>query len=230
MALKYGWNYQNIIRINLPRWDKYNILNNNNNILKDNKIIKNNSIYLMFTWRDIKKNKKISTFYFKNILNLINNNQLENALNKNNINLYFTLHHKLRLFKNKLKINKNIKYIEENEISLCLEKIDLVVSDFSSIIFDIIYRRKPYIIYIPDGNDPKIFNNYKKNYYELIESIKNGTIYFENKYFELNETISKIIYYINNNFNLEPKLEKFYDTFKLKKGIIMNEFINILIN
>ena len=230
MALKYGWNYQNIIRINLPRWDKYNILNNKTYILKDNKTIRNNSIYLMFTWRDIKKNKIISKFYFKNILNLIHNNQLESALNKNNINLYFTLHHKLRIFKNKLKLNKNMQYIEENVISLCLEKIDLLVSDFSSIIFDIIYRRKPYIIYIPDGNDPKIINNYKKNYYELIESIKNGTIYFENKYFELNETINKIIYYINNNFNLEPKLEQFYDTFKLKKGRIMNEFINILTN
>ena len=230
MALKYGWKYKNIIKINLPRWDNYNIINNNTLLLKNNQVIHNNSIYLMFTWRDIKKNKTISIHYFKNIINLINNNLLKIALNKKNIILYFTLHHKLSIYKNKLNINKYVQYIEENEISICLKKISLVISDFSSIIFDLIYRRKPYIIYIPDANDPQIKNIYKKNYYELIESIKNGTIYFQNKYFELNETIDKIVYYINNNFNLEPKLEKFYDSFELKKGIIMNDFINILKN
>ena len=230
MALNYGWNINNIIKINLPRWDNYNIINNNTFMLKNNQIISNNSIYLMFTWRDIKNNKNISTHYFKNILNLINNNLLKIALIKNNIILYFTLHHKLSIYKNKLKINKYIQYIEENEISICLTKINLVISDFSSIIFDIIYRRIPYIIYIPDANDPEIKTIYKKNYYELIESIKNGTIYFKNKFFGLNETIEKIVYYINNNFNLEPELEKFYDSFELKKKRIMNDFIKILIN
>ena len=230
MALNYGWKNKNIIKINLPRWDNYNVINKNNFLFKNNHTIRNNSIYIMFTWRDIKNNKNISTHYFKNILNLINNNLLKIALNKKNIILYFTLHHKLSTFKNKIKMNKYIQYIEEKEISICLSKTNLVISDFSSIIFDIIYRRKPYIIYIPDANDPEIKAIYKKNYYELIESIKNGTIYFENKYFELNKTIDKIVYYINNNFILEPKLQKFYDTFEFKKGRIMNDFINILKN
>ena len=228
MALKYGWKNKNIIRINLPRWDKYNTINNNTNLLKNNKTINNNSIYLMFTWRDIKKKKAISIYYFKNILNLINNNLLKIALNKKNITLYFTLHHKLSIYKNKIKLNKYIQYIEENEISICLTKISLVITDFSSIIFDIIYRKKPYIIYIPDAYDPELKTIYNNNYFELIESIKNGTIYFENKFFELNKTIDKILDYINKDFILEPELEKFYDSFKFKKGRIMNEFINIL--
>lgn len=58
--------------------------------------------------------------------------------------------------------------------------------------------------------------------------MKNGTIEFENKYFEINETINKIIYYINNNFKLEPKLEDFYDSFNIKKTNSINQFINYL--
>ena len=53
----------------------------------------------------------------------------------------------------------------------------------------------------------------KKTYYELIQSLKNGTIYFENKFFYIKDVVNKIKYYINNNFILETKLEKFYDAF-----------------
>ena len=60
--------------------------------------------------------------------------------------------------------------------------------------------------------------------------MKNGTIIFENKYTNLNETINKIIYYINNNFNLEPKLVKFYDSFGFKNGSNINIFIEYLKN
>ena len=60
--------------------------------------------------------------------------------------------------------------------------------------------------------------------------MKNGTIEFENKYFEINETINKIIYYINKNFKLEPKLEDFYNSFQLKNMDNINNFINYLKN
>ena len=40
----------------------------------------------------------------------------------------------------------------------------------------------PFIMYIPDAIDPEIKNVYESKYYELINSLKNGTIIFENKY------------------------------------------------
>jgi CDP-glycerol glycerophosphotransferase (TagB/SpsB family) len=224
---KYGWKDKNIIKINLPRWDKYN-----NQYLNycDNCNIKNNSIFIMFTWRSFKKGKIISDDYFKNIINLINNDKLFFVLNSNKIILYFTLHHKLNKYKNRFRTNKYIQFIEEINISEVISKTNLLITDFSSIIFDIIYRRKPFIIYIPDANDPKIEITYQRNYYELIQSLKNGTIFFENKYFNYIEVINKIFYYIKNNFNLEPKLEKFYDCFEIKKGNNTKEFINYITN
>ena len=104
----------------------------------------------------------------------------------------------------------------------------MVVSDFSSIIFDIMYRKKPFVLYVPDANDPEIENIYIRNYYELILSLKNGTFSFENKFFNLNETINKIIYYINNDCTLEPNLQKFYESFGFKKSNNTITFINYI--
>ena len=233
VAKKYGWIEKNIIKINLPRWDKYNDDKKNINILEKNEKIKANSIFIMFTWRNIIKNKQISSDYIKNIIKLINNKILNKEAKKNNIIIYLVFHRLIynkyiNIFIKKLKKNKNIELINQNEISECLKKTSLVVTDFSSIIFDLMYRRKPYVIYIPDANDPEIINIYKSDYYELIKSMKNGTIIFENKYFNIDEAINKIVYYIKNNFNIEPKLAKFYDSFGFKNGNNINEFINYL--
>ena len=193
---KYGWDDENIIKMNLPRWDRYN---NNFYISKNTN---NKSIFAMFTWRLIKKDKSIS--------------------------IYFTLHHKLKRFKNIIKNGNYVKYIKETEISQSLSTSNLIVSDFSSIIFDFIYRRMPFIMYIPDAIDPGIKNVYEDKYYELINSLKNGTIIFENKFFDINNTIKKILYYIRKDFILEPKIEKFYDSFGLKKFNSTSNFINYL--
>ena len=228
MAKKHGWKDENIIKINLPRWDKYNneILSNLNLQSK----FKTQSMLFMFTWRNIKPKKDISSYYIENIITLLTNTNLTEILNKNNISLYFTFHRYI-IDKYKIKYietiskNKYIKYIEQNDISDCLSKTSLVVSDFSSIIFDMMYRRKPFILYIPDANDPDIRNIYFKDYSQLIESLKNRTFYFENTFFDINSVVEKIIYYINNNFNIEQNLTKFYNSFELKKGKNINYFI-----
>ena len=232
IAKKYGWKDDNIIKINLPRWDNY--VNYEKNTRGKKVKSENNSIFIMFTWRDLKYKKIISPYYFQNIINLLDNHILYNELVKNNIIIYFSIHHLLNeyiyIFKNKYINNRYIKFINTSNIYNCLLKSSLIVSDFSSIIFDLIFRRKPFIIFIPDANDPQIKDIYTKDYYELIESMKNGTIEFMNKYFNINETINKIIYYINNDFNLEPKMLKFYDSFQLRKGNYINKFINYLNN
>ena len=88
---------------------------------------------------------------------------------------------------------KFIKIIKNEMISNILIKSSLIVTDFSSVIFDFIYQKKPAIIYIPDYNDPKIKDLYSENYYNLIKSLGNGTIYFENKFDNINDAVDKII-------------------------------------
>ena len=235
LAKKYGWKNKDIIKMNFPRWDKYN---NNYEILaslQNKDKIKTNSIFIMFTWRCIKQNKYISPYYHQNIEKLLKDDILNKKLINNKIFLYITFHrfiiHKYKKkFNNILKDNKYIQIINQNEISECLSKTQLIISDFSSVIFDLIYRRKPIIIFIPDSNDPNIKELYDKDYFKIIESLKTGKVKFENKYFTVKDTIKKIVYYINNNFTLEKSLKNFYDTFGLKKGNNIKKFIKYLKN
>jgi hypothetical protein len=58
LAIKLGWKRENIIKLNLPKWDKYNEQNNSKSALK-NISYNNSSILIMFTWREIIRNKRI---------------------------------------------------------------------------------------------------------------------------------------------------------------------------
>ena len=226
MTLKYGWKAENLIKFNLPKWEKYNNINKSSTEIGN---IKSESIFIMFTWREIKYNKKISFQYINNIKSLITNDELNNNLINNNLTLYFSLHHRMLKYKNKFKFGHNIKYLEEKNIAECLSKTNLVVTDFSSIIFDIIYRRKPYIIYIPDAYDPLIRNKYIERCYKVINNFKNNDFKFENIYFDLNSTIDKINNYIHNHFQLDSKLSTFYKEFNFSNDTSINDFINYIL-
>ena len=71
-------------------------------------------------------------------------------------------------------MNKHISYVNQEKITECILKSNLIITDFSSIIFDYMVKNKPYIIYIPDANDPNISNKYDENYYKLINNLRNG--------------------------------------------------------
>ena len=226
VPIKYGWKYENLIRFNLPRWEKFNFLKESMN---EEQKIKSNSIFIMFTFRELKAGKEISNDYINNIVDLLNNEQLINNLANKNITLYFSLHHTVMSLKEKFKFGRNIKYIYENDISECLSKINLLITDYSSIIFDVIYRKKPYIIYIPDANDSKINENYREVCYNLIKNFTNNDFGFENVFFELNSTLEKINYYIDNEFRLDNRLVKFYKEFNFPQGCFMDDFIGSLL-
>jgi len=229
-AKKYGWNDDNIIKIGLPRWDFF-IENENKSIsFSKNNMYINKSIFAMFSWRSLKRNQSISKYYFKNILKLINDKTLIKILKENNITFYYSLHHMIEKYKILFQINPFIIYINQEKIIDCLIKSNLIITDFSSIIFDIIVRKKPYIIFIPDSDDPNLNKIYTNNYYKLINDIRKGNINFENRFFNIEEAVTKIIYYINNQFELEPKLKKFYQSFQLKSNNNTQNFINYLIN
>ena len=229
IAKKYGWKDENIIKMNLPRWDKFNNFNNINNL--NNNETYNNSIFVMFTWRFIKK--RMSPYYFINIIRLLKDSKLRKELELNNITLYLTFH---RFFIKKyfaktvhiLKFFKYIKNIKQNQISDVLAQTDLVVTDFSSIVFDLMYRRKPFVIYIPDTEDPSINKIYSDDYHYLIKNMRNGNFHFENIFFNIKEAVDKIIYYISNKFQLDTSLEKLYDSFSFKKDNNVEKFIEYL--
>ena len=230
LAKKYGWTDNNIIKNCLPKWDKYEKYKEKI-IFSSDYNNNNKSIFIMFTWRNLVNNSvNISSLYLNNIIDLINNNNLKKNLIKNNIILYFTFHPNFEKYKNTIYFHELVKYIGINNISDCLMKSNLLISDFSSIIFDMIYQRKPFLIFIPDIFDPNIKDIYEQGYYEIINDFKNGRINFKNTFFNIKETVKKIIYYIENDFKIESELEQFYNSFELNCKNNTKNFINYLIN
>ena len=211
IAKNYGWYDENIVKIGFPRWDRFSEYQTNN---------KNISIFLMFTWRKMRYGKNISQYYLNNTINLLSNRKLNNLLTKRNITLFYTFHHELKKYINLkyfeiLKNYKNIKRINQSQIFENIAKSSLLISDFSSISFDFIYQKKPVVLFVPDSDDPNIKDIYIEEYYDIINGLKNDSIDFENKFFTLKKAINKIIYYIKNNFTVDLKLKKFYNSFHL---------------
>ena len=129
---------------------------------------------------------------------------------------------------NLIKSNNFIKYINQEEILESLTKSNLIISDFSSVIFDFIYQKKPFIIYIPDFEDPNISNLYTKEYIDTINYLKNNSIFCENKFNTIEDTVNKIIFYINNNFKIENKLKNYYKFFQFKRKNNIDSIIDYL--
>ena len=137
----------------------------------------------------------------------------------------------LEIYKNMLDFgNTQIEIISQNDIFKCIANSNLLITDFSSVIFEFIYLNKPYIMFIPDGEDPNITIYYNKDYSNLIKSLKEDSIQFMNKFFDINQVVDKIIYYINNEFKLENNLIEFYRSFNLSCGNNTMKFINYLEN
>ena len=224
---KYGWKEENLIKMNLPRWDKYN---HEKRQIRGKGNMNENSVFFMFTWRELKTNKNVTLSYFENIIKILNNEILINKAKENYITLYFSIHHKFIKYKDDFTINQYIKTVGEDDISDCLSKTSLIVTDYSSIIFDMIYRRKPYIIFIPDAYDPEIKINYLKTSYNIIKKFKYNHFSFENIFFDINSTVNKINYYIDNRFEIDLELIKLYNDFKFKHSNTKKEFIDYLLN
>ena len=56
--------------------------------------IRHKSIIIIFIWREIKKGRKITKYYFHNIIDLLSGKGIINDLQNHNLSLYFGLHHK----------------------------------------------------------------------------------------------------------------------------------------
>lgn len=237
IAIKFGWKPENIIRINPPKWDKYNSTNKE---IRENFVhnISDNSILIMFTYRmtKIAWNLNMSEYYFENITKLVFNDRLKKELEKNNLTLYLSLHRMVnpgyqKKYSQKFEQNGNIQFLPLSALSECLSKTNLVVTDFSSILFDLMYRNKPFIIYLPDGNDPLVNELYTNDYIELIKRMNRREWEITNICNNVEETVDKIIYYIRNKFIIDAELKKFFDFIGLKhEGSNIQKFIDYLVS
>lgn len=193
----------------------------------------NKTILLMPTWREnlyhLSDSEFINSNYYKVYNSLINNNEIEEILRTSGYKLLFYPHYEIQkriyLFNTS---NEHVIVADSKNYSVpkLLKQTSLLITDFSSVYFDVAYMKKPVIYYHFD------YDNYRKNHY------KEGYFSYEKDGFgdictTEKEIVLKIKQYLKNNFNVE---KKYYDRsnkfFKYRDRNncerIYNEIIKIL--
>lgn len=166
-----------------------------------------NQILFMPTWRtwlfycknpeEFKKSE-----YFINWNKLINDEKLRELLEKNNLELVFYPHYEIQPYLKAFEFNNNnrikIASIEKYDVQTLLNESRILVSDYSSVIFDFAFLNKP-VIYFQFDYDNFFKFHYGKGYYSYD---KDG---FGPVSQTVDQTINLIEQYLENNFAVEGK-------------------------
>ena len=195
---KKGMWKHNQILCGMPRWENLKRFPH-----------KNKNILIFFTWRISIKKYPVSQKQYENlILNFLNSTKLNTLLTKNNITLNMALHHALLTNNGNIDVPDNINLISSTEISQIIGSTDLLITDYSSIMFDFMFLDIPVIFYrfdddvrYPDKRDRLNAKSAKSHDKELY-----------NVFYNEDAVIKKIEFYIKNNFVLEPEYKKINDS------------------
>lgn len=191
--------YDNIKVTGLARWDRFH---------KEPNETKNEILYFP-TWNRNMMNVDdfTQTNYFKTIIDLIENKDLEKLLEKNNIEIILVLHQEFekytKLFVNKTTNKKlKIKYLSNVHLGKMIEEAKVLITDVSSIRYDFSIQKKNTICFydyeIHSENDLGEINDFSykaKTPKEVIKILEN---IISNNYKIDSKTSQKIDYFFDN--------------------------------
>lgn len=151
---EYGYGEEEVKVSGLCRWDN----------LFQGDYIKNNTILIMPTWRNWLKNEEdlLKSQYFNKYIELLQNEKFLKIVKENryNVKVYFHYHIE-KLIRNidfKLSDEIQIVYRNEEDIQELIKSSDIFISDYSSVIFDFAFMKKPVLLYQFDYD--LFFNNH----------------------------------------------------------------------
>ena len=196
-----GYNEEEVIITGLARWD---------NLLAISK--KSTDILIMPTYRNDLGNVSVPIFkqsnYYKFWNALLSNEDFLGLIRKNNINVNFFLHIGLARFAHCFELSPEIRQVNSEDIQKLLSTCGLMVTDYSSVAFDVLLQDKP-VIFCPFDYD------------EMME-IRKGPefISYENDLpgpvcYELDATVQEITKHVVNGYKLNTmyrdRRKKFFD-------------------
>lgn len=145
----------------MARYDK--LLSSNNNF--------SNYIWIMPTWRDwlVKSEKDfVNSDFYHYYCQILGDPRLIKALKESNQKLVFNLHIEFEKYKSFFdKFENDVVHItdmHEKSITERIEQCSMIVSDYSSIIFDVVYLGKPVIFF---QFDQDMYNKHRGSYVDL---------------------------------------------------------------
>ncbi|MCX4735506.1 glycosyltransferase [Streptomyces sp. NBC_01363] len=176
-------------------------------------------ILLMPTWRrdivapsyDKAAKAKIpfaASEYFRFFSTLLRDERLLTVLEQCGVDLEFMPHYEIRPYLHHFRIDHPSVTVtgDGRDVQLAMRECSLLVTDYSSVFFDVAYMGTP-IVYTPFDEEDFYGNHYKRGYYE-----------FERDGFgpvcrDVDSTVREIIDTVQRNFAVEPQYRARVDAF-----------------
>jgi len=136
----------------------------------------------------------METEYYKSYFELLNSYKLQEVIKKNNVKLKFFIHPKFKEYISKFSSNnENISIYEYGEVKVndLLMKSSMLITDYSSVAWDMYYQKKPIVFYQFDIED---YDKYQGSYLDMDSEL------FGDRVFKVEELIQTIEEYICVDF------------------------------
>lgn len=197
----YGYEKNEVAITGYPRHD--DLIDTSNQKKYESK-----TITIMPTFRDnqdnIGENFK-NTKLFIALKSLLSNKDLLNYLTNENINISLYLHQNIQKYSSMLKEyesnNITIHTSDNTSVKELLKKSNLLISDYSSVMFDFLYMSKPFVSYQFDRKD-FILSRKEKGFIDISKDLPGYIIERES------ELIETICFIHENNYKLQEKHQK----------------------
>ncbi len=192
----YGYSEDTVQVLGFPRFDFLEKLDDEKQIV------------FMPTWRrqfdSYEKDKFMETSFFKQINQFLGDEDLINYIESRGYKILFKPHRNLFKFLDIFDIHPSIKLANQISYQDIFNHSSLIISDFSSVVFDFAYLKKPVIYYQPD----KDYHFDVDNAYFKYDSMGFGPV--TNNLGDLKSEIKKII---DNNGEMDAEYVKRVDDF-----------------
>lgn len=208
----WGYSPSNAPVLGFTRWD----------VLKDKSSPDEKIILVMPTWRSWLEEKPeedfIASDYFRNYMDMLGSKKLNDCLEKNGAKLIFFIHPKFKDYLGRFSTpSDNIELVQfgSRPLNEIMMKCRMLVTDYSSVCWDVYYMGKPVIFYQFD------YDMYMENHGSYLDMEHE---LFGERYTELDDVIDGIERAIENGFEeserareMRPKYFKYIDSDNSKR-------------
>ncbi|MDR4949942.1 CDP-glycerol glycerophosphotransferase family protein [Neobacillus cucumis] len=188
----FGYNDDEIIVTGFCRWD----------VLED-KSGENKEIFVMPTWRtwmdDLPEDQFIESDYYKNYVGFFRSERLKELLAKHNVKLSFYIHPKFKSYIDAFHVdNENIKIYQygESKVNELLMHSSMLVTDYSSVAWEMFYQKKPVIFFQFDVDK---YNAFQGSYLDM------DTELFGDRVLTVDQLVDSVEEYMERDFKEKDK-------------------------
>ena len=185
----WGYTPQNAPVLGFTRWD----------VLEDTRTPEDEKMILVMpTWRAWLEEKPEEDFiesdYFRNYMDMLSDESLAKCLKDNSVKLVFFIHPKFKDYLGRFNASSdNIELVQfgSRPLNEIMMKCSMLITDYSSVCWDVYYMGKPVIFYQFDYD---MYMDQHGSYLDMEHEL------FGDRYTELSDVIEGIKKYIGNGF------------------------------